>query len=51
MKICLLNETGGQRSAHRVFESHEAVAHPAPGGAVPADVREGLVVVAIGGAE
>lgn len=51
-------QTGGKgtadcvaQSLSRVFESHEAVAHPPPGGAVSADVREGLVIVAIRGAE
>lgn len=37
--------------SHRVFESHEAVAHPPSGGPVPADVGEGLVIVTIRSAE
>lgn len=34
-----------------VFESHEAVADPPSGGAVPADVGKGLVIVTIWSAE
>lgn len=37
--------------SYRVFDSHEAVAHPPSGSAVPADVGEGLVIVSIWGAE
>ncbi|CAN8007109.1 unnamed protein product [Ixodes pacificus] len=47
-----------KRAAHRVAQplarvpdGQEAVAHSAPDGAVPADVREAPVVVAVGGAE
>lgn len=36
---------------HRVFESHEAVAHPPSGSTVSADVGEGLVIVTIRSAE
>lgn len=37
--------------SHRVLQSHEAVAHPASGGPVPADVGEGFVIVPVGSAE
>ena len=36
---------------HRVFESHEAVAHPPSGSTVSADVGEGLVIVTVRSAE
>lgn len=37
--------------SHRVLQSHEAVAHPASGRTVPADVGEGFVVVTVRSAE
>lgn len=41
----------GYLSPHRVFDSHEAVAHPPSGSTVSADVGEGLVIVTIRSAE
>lgn len=32
---------------YRVLQSHKAVAHPAASGSIPADIREGLVIVAV----
>lgn len=43
--------TQNNKPSHRVFESHEAVAHPPSGGAVSADVGEGLVIVTVRSAE
>lgn len=34
-------------SSHRVFQSHEAVAHPPSGRTVPADVGESFVIVTV----
>ena len=39
------------RLTHRLPVGHEAVAHPPARGAVPADVGEAPLVVAVGGAE
>lgn len=36
-----------ERCPYRVFERHEAVAHPAAGRPVSADVGEGFVVVSV----
>lgn len=38
-------------STHRVFQSHEAVAHPSSCSPISADVGEGLVIVTVRSAE